>query len=299
MTPSPLVCRIAPTPSGYLHAGNALNFILCWVLCRREQGRLMLRIDDLDAARAKREYIEDIFMVIDRLGIDYDFGPFSVQDMEREWSQRHREERYQSLLMQLRAKGFLFSCNCSRLALKQTVCKCAISNPDFDLADQAWKIKTSELKSVCFDDLYLKQITADPHLLMPEPVARRRDGLPAFLISSLADDLDFGVNLLVRGEDLLPATVVQLGLAKELMAESFSRARFFHHPLLSNADGKKLSKSSSARALQQIPAGSAEIPALFEQVARWLGLPPARSAAELLALAGAASHSQQGSRIGD
>lgn len=279
------ISRIAPTPGGYLHAGNALNFILCWVLCRRENGKLMLRIDDLDAARVRKEYIEDVFILIDRLGIDYDFGPFTVQDLEREWSQQYRIDRYQQILRQLRDKGLLFSCSCSRLALKNSVCLCSKADSDFNEDNLAWKIRTSELKSQCFEDMRLREVCAEPHLLMPEPVARRRDGIPSFLISSLADDMDFGVNLVVRGEDLLPASVVQLALAQSLGASSFSRSRFFHHPLIKAANGNKLSKSAGALGIHQIPPGSAEISALFAQAAQWLDLPPAQSAAELLNLA--------------
>ena len=245
----------------------------------------MLRIDDLDTARVRKEYIEDVFVLIDRLGINYDFGPFSVQDLERKWSQQYRTERYHQILWQLRGKGLLFSCSCSRLALKNSVCRCSPADSDFEADHQAWKIRTSELKSQCFQDMRLREVCAEPHLLMPYPAARRRDGIPSFLISSLADDIDFGVNLVVRGEDLLSASVVQLALAKSLGADSFSHSRFFHHPLIKAADGNKLSKSAGSAALHQIPAGSAEIPALFEQVAGWLGLPPARNAAELLAVA--------------
>ncbi|MEJ7664021.1 MAG: glutamate--tRNA ligase family protein [Hymenobacter sp.] len=70
-----LAGRLAPTPSGYLHLGNAVNFVLTWLLARRAGGTLHLRIDDLDRARLRRAYLDNIFRVIDWLQIDYDHGP--------------------------------------------------------------------------------------------------------------------------------------------------------------------------------------------------------------------------------
>ncbi|QKG53163.1 glutamate--tRNA ligase family protein [Hymenobacter sp. BRD67] len=74
-TKSAVVGRLAPTPSGYLHLGNAVNFVLTWLLVRRAGGTLHLRIDDLDRARLRRAYLDNIFKTIEWLGLDYDHGP--------------------------------------------------------------------------------------------------------------------------------------------------------------------------------------------------------------------------------
>ena len=111
--------RIAPTPSGFLHAGNAMNFILTWAITRASGGRLLLRIDDLDKGRYRREYVEDIFAGLEWLGLDYDEGPRSVQELEERWSQHHRLNRYQLLLDQLRADKRLFACICSRKEIRE------------------------------------------------------------------------------------------------------------------------------------------------------------------------------------
>jgi glutamyl-tRNA synthetase len=66
--------RLAPTPSGYLHLGNAFSFLLTWLVVRKQHGHLHLRIDDLDADRAKPDYYDDIFTTLDWLGLDYDSG---------------------------------------------------------------------------------------------------------------------------------------------------------------------------------------------------------------------------------
>ena len=72
--------RIAPTPSGFLHLGNALNFIFTWLVVRKNQGKLHLRIDDIDALRFRPEYLQDIFYALEWLGLDWDSGPSGPED---------------------------------------------------------------------------------------------------------------------------------------------------------------------------------------------------------------------------
>src|SRR5580704_15637290 len=86
--------RIAPTPSGYLHIGNALNFVMTWLWVRKEGGQLRLRIDDSDTTRSKPEFIEDIFRTLDWLGMDWDEGPQTPDEQQRIYSQALRAERY-------------------------------------------------------------------------------------------------------------------------------------------------------------------------------------------------------------
>ena len=114
--------RIAPTPSGYLHAGNAVNFLLTAELARLHGGSLLLRIDDLDAERARPEYLDDIFHSLEWLGIAWHEGPRDAADFQRNWSQRTRIGRYQVLLDQLRRGGHLYACTCSRKELP--TCRC-------------------------------------------------------------------------------------------------------------------------------------------------------------------------------
>ena len=86
--------RIAPTPSGYLHPGNAWSFLLTWLLARRDGGSIHLRIDDMDTARFRPEYIEDIFASLEWLGLDWDTGPRSLTEIQSTHSQHLRLERY-------------------------------------------------------------------------------------------------------------------------------------------------------------------------------------------------------------
>lgn len=106
-----IASRIAPTPSGFLHAGNAYNFILTYLLIRSASGVLHLRIDDYDLSRYRQEFVQNIFDVLDFLEIDYDKGPINVSDFERNFSFKVRAKRYEDVLEKL---DEIYICECSR-----------------------------------------------------------------------------------------------------------------------------------------------------------------------------------------
>ena len=231
--------RMAPTPSGFLHRGNLLNFYLNWHAARSKGARLLLRIDDLDADRKRPEYVAGIFETLHHAGFDWDIGPGTgmtdtarcVADFEACWSQHHRIDLYNELLARLRDTGLLFACRKSR---KDIAAAGGVYPPDFreqglslDNPDVAWRIRTAGL---------------DP--TMQDFVVRRRDGIPAYQVASVADDLHFGVTHIIRGEDLEPSTRAQIWLAGLLGETAFGEIRFLHHPLLRNERGEKLSKSA-------------------------------------------------------
>jgi glutamyl-tRNA synthetase len=95
--------RIAPTPSGFLHAGNAWSFMLAWLCARSRGGFVALRIDDLDSDRLRPEYLEDIFASLAWLGLDWDAGPRDARDFQSHFSQSHRLADYRAALETLRA----------------------------------------------------------------------------------------------------------------------------------------------------------------------------------------------------
>jgi len=143
-----IVSRLAPTPSGYLHLGNAFSFILTWLLVRRLGGKLHLRIDDLDAPRLNQDCLEDIFLQLEWLGLDYDTGPQGPGDHIRHFSQSLRLEEYMSALEEIRESGMLYACSCSR---KQYLPKskngqypetCREKKLDFDQPGMAWRFRS-------------------------------------------------------------------------------------------------------------------------------------------------------------
>ena len=104
-----VISRIAPTPSGFLHLGNAFNFLLTALLVDCEGGHLHLRIDDLDGPRVEPSSVEDIFVQLEWLGIDYDSGPSGSNRLFKQYSQQLRREKYSVALEILRDSGILYS----------------------------------------------------------------------------------------------------------------------------------------------------------------------------------------------
>ena len=231
-----IVSRIAPTPSGYLHSGNAYNFILTYLLTRSLGGVLHLRIDDYDLGRYRREFVQNIFDVLEFLGLDYDKGAKSVSDFEQNFSFKTRAKRYENALEKL---DEIYICECTRATkdayengIYTKICK--------DKKLKFIKDKTAIRLSVDENDELGRQVAAQ----MGDFVIYKKDFTPAYNFASVIDDEDMGVNLVVRGEDLLPCTLAQKYLAKRLNF-SFLNAKFIHHKLL--LDGaKKLSKSSKS-----------------------------------------------------
>lgn len=292
-----LKTRFAPTPSGLLHPGNGLSFIITWVLARAAGASILLRIDDLDEQRRRLAYVEDIFYTLDWLGLDYDEGPAGVDDFLARWTQRSRIDLYQQALGRLRenAEG-LYACCCTHRQLQASAVQkgiyggsCREAGIPLDQPGLAWRLRLPEAAQLlCHGwggaaDQYLS-----PARLMGDFVVRKKDGDPAYQLSSLIDDLHFGVNAIVRGTDLLPSTAAQLYLASVLEEEAFLQARFFHHPLLLDGAGEKLSKSQGAGSLQAWREAGEGPNRLLAMAARWLGLQPPLAglptAAALLAL---------------
>jgi len=267
--------RYAPTPSGYLHIGNALNFTLNWLVARLNGGTILLRIDDLDADRKRPEYIEDVFESLTWLGLDWDKGPactpelrsgtlperssgVQALDFEKNWSQHQRLPFYFKALEKLRETGHLFACQKSRRDLAPFgggyPPEFRDQNLHLDDPDVAWRMATPT------------------DSVLPDFIVRRRDGIPAYQIASVVDDLHFGITHAVRGADLESSTLVQTYLAQCLGQEDFLKIKFLHHPLLTDATGEKLSKSvgaTSLRAMRQDRVGPEEV---FRQVAEMLGI---------------------------
>ena len=111
--------RIAPTPSGFLHLGNAYSFLLTKALAEKHGAKILLRIDDLDRERYRQEYVQDIFDTLDFLEIQIHQGPSSVAEFESQWTQQERMPLYQEALNQLQQSRLLFSCTCSRSQILQ------------------------------------------------------------------------------------------------------------------------------------------------------------------------------------
>lgn len=253
--------RIAPTPSGFLHIGNAYSFILTSQLVRQQQGTLLLRIDDMDGGRVRPEYLQDIFDTLDFLGVKYEEGPENVDDFNQHYSQKLRLPLYQKLLDKLCATGLVYACSCSRktLLVSNNICICKTKKLPLETLDAAWRIEVPANTIIQFNDEYLGAVSIDLSELMPDFVIRKKDGMPAYQVSSLADDSHHHINYIVRGEDLLHSTAAQLYLAKLAGVESFTHTQFYHHALVKNSNGEKLSKSAGATSIKALRENGATL----------------------------------------
>lgn len=269
--------RIAPTPSGFLHEGNAFAFLLTAELAKRHGASVLLRIDDLDNDRKRPEYVDDIFLTLEWLGIDWQEGPRNAAELESAWSQHHRLHLYEEALTTLRDKGLVYACGCSRKQLAafdspaDDAHTCRSGNQPLDTPDTAWRLRIPREAEVGFKNLNGEMTTLRPADLLPDPVVNRRDGFPAYQVASVVDDHHFGIDLIVRGEDLLPSTAVQLFIAQQLGFDDFLNATFHHHPLILDEKGEKWSKSAGDGAGSLLRKDGLALPRIWGSVAGFLG----------------------------
>ncbi len=303
-----LKTRLAPTPSGFLHIGNGASFVATWALTRAYEGKIMLRIDDLDAERMRPEYIEDIFKTLDWLGLDWDDGPFSVEDFFKNWSQHLRIDAYEKALNDLAKMGHIYTCNCSRKNIKlnstnglyPNTCRNNRLITDNKIIEYeknaAYRINIGDNKTINFKkidigrplsiesnfgekmpffdnfELKLSNFNVNISRTMGDFIVKRKNGLPSYQLASLVDDALYSINFVVRGEDLLASTAAQIFLAEKLNQADFLATTFWHHPLITDKNGMKLSKSEGATALLVLREKNNSAAIVVRQAAGWLGL---------------------------
>ena len=244
--------RIAPTPSGFLHIGNAYSFLLTEHLAKKENTKILLRIDDLDGERKRAEYVSDIFESMRWLDIKWDAGPEDENDFEAHWSQQTRISLYNDSVQRLKNSGEVFACECSRADLQAAVCVCAGKKIDLETPGTALRLRVPAGTMIGFQDEKLGDVKIDLKEDLGDFVIRKKDGNPAYQLTSVVDDLQFGTTYIVRGEDLLFSTAAQLFLAEKLGENNFQKIKFYHHPLLKDAKGNKLSKSAGSASLKSL-----------------------------------------------
>ncbi len=270
--------RIAPTPSGYLHMGNAYSFVLTWIIAQHFEAKIFLRIDDIDDVRKRPEYVEDIFYTLDWLGLAYDEGPTGPDDVQKNYSQHLRIGYYEEFLEQLRQKDSLFCCTCSRKQI-QDVSKdgqypgtCLHLGIPWDQPASSWRLHTPNPTILKWKDLQYGKVSIALHESMRDFVVRKKDRLPSYQLVSYADDLYFDMDLIVRGEDLLASTAAQMYIDQILMKDKVKNFHFVHHPLITDSSGNKLSKSQKAHPLKDMRSKTSTPEIFYHWVSRQLHL---------------------------
>lgn len=235
----PVVGRFAPSPTGPLHFGTLLAALGSYLLAKRSGGNWLLRIEDLDPPRVIPGAAETMIRLLETLGFEWD-GAIVYQGQ--------RFERYRQVLQQLRAQGRVFDCNCSRREILASAPHPGEDGPIYpgtcrngirgNRSECAVRLRVNN-ETVSFYDGVLGGQQQNLETDVGDFVLHRVDGLFAYQLAVVVDDIDAGVTQVVRGADLLSSTPRQIYLYRCLGA---AVPEYFHLPLAIGKDGKKLSK---------------------------------------------------------
>ena len=248
--------RFAPSPTGEMHLGNAWAALLSWLLVRKNDGVMVLRIEDLDPDRSRPEYTARLLQDIKWLGLDWDEGP-DAGGAYGPYCQNQRRPMYQQALDVLMRQELLYPCYCSRARL-QSAASAPHANdaeavyPGFCryLAEEeretwrrrgkapAWRLQVPA-GVWCFRDGVYGEIAQDIGREVGDFIVCRADGVAAYQLAVVVDDAAMAVNCVVRGNDLLTSTPRQLLLYHLL---GLPAPDFTHVPLLCVTDGRRLAK---------------------------------------------------------
>lgn len=272
--PASPVSRLAPTPSGFLHLGNAVNFLVTWAIVRSRNGRLHLRIDDMDGIRFRPDVLGDIFASLDWLGLDWDAGPSGPDDFYQNFSLHKKKEVYRDRLLVLNKSGaHTFVCRCSRASIKKISPSglypgtCRGADLLFEPGRTAVRVRVD--KDACIQ-------VGNQHIDLADTfgdfVVWRKDDQPSYHLASLLEDEDHHINFIVRGRDLRLSTAAQIYLAQCFGFPSFPNCRFIHHGLVFADNGEKLSKSRGAYALKDLRASGGVFIDAVKTAAQMLGI---------------------------
>lgn len=257
--------RIAPSPTGYLHVGHAKTFWAAQERAQAQRGVLVLRNDDMDAARCKPEFVEAMVIDLRWFGFEWQEGP-DVGGPFGPYNQSERYSFYRDTLAKLERGGFIYRCVCSRKDL-QTAARAPHAEEDEepiypgtcrDLKPEqignrkfCWRFRVPDGESISFNDGNFGPQGFVAGKDFGDFVVWRADDVPAYQLACVADDAAMEITEVVRGADLLVSTARQLLLYRAL---GLPTPLFYHCPLVTDAAGIRLAKRHDALSLRQLRA---------------------------------------------
>jgi glutamyl-Q tRNA(Asp) synthetase len=280
MTPPPQTTRFAPSPTGYLPLGHAYSAWQAWSRAREAGGKFLLRIEDIDPARCRPEYVNAIIEDLQWLGLDWD-GDILIQSKNL--------PAYQSCLTTLRSRGLLYPCFCSRADIGREIAAAAAAphGPDgaplypgtcrrlslderaarlASGAPHAWRLNVTRALEgappLYFAEEGIGEILARPEIF-GDVILGRRDAPASYHLCVTHDDAAQGVTLVTRGEDLREATHVHR-LLQHLMG--WQAPAYAHHRLMRDVDGRRLAKRDGAQTLRAFRAEATSAPEMTAQL---------------------------------
>lgn len=259
--------RFAPSPTGHLHVGNARMALINWLAAKHMGGSFILRLDDTDKERSKPEYADGIREDLAWLGMDWD----------REEKQSDRLAAYDAAFEQLKAAGRVYECyetpeelDYMRKRLRARGLPPIYTPPSADklksYIDEGrsahWRFKLTP-GAISFDDLVRGPVSFEADKLS-DPVIRRHDGSWLYMLPSAVDDRDMGMSHVIRGEDHVANTALQVQMFEAMAA---AVPTFAHLPLMTDIEGGGLSKRLGSLALRDLRADGVEPLALASYLA--------------------------------
>jgi glutamyl-tRNA synthetase len=275
--------RLAPSPTGGLHLGHARTFLLAWLSARSRRGRVILRVEDLDATRARPEAVEGGLDDLRWLGLDWDEGP-DLGGPSHPYVQSRRIGLYQASLERLKAADLVYPCTCTRADIERaaTAPHAEEEGPTYPgtcsgrsvedaeaLGDRpfAWRFRVPE-GAVRWNDLVLGEVLIDPRRVGGDFVVARSGVGPSYQLAVVHDDAKMGVSEVIRGDDLVPSTPRQILLYRAL---GWNPPEFGHIPLAVGPDGRRLAKRDGSIKLETLREAGVDPRRLVGWVARSCG----------------------------
>jgi len=246
--------RFAPAPTGHLHLGHAVNAVYVWSIARAFAGSVIVRIEDHDRQRSRQEYETSIHDDLNWLGLHGDNLSLGLPDRLR---QSDADHDYAAALTALERRGIVYPCRCSRREIASLgqgetelrypgTCRPAGVSAD---ATPARRLQLDD-RALRFDDLRHGTLVQQPSAQCGDLLLRDRFGQWTYQCAVVVDDLSQGIDVIIRGDDLLGSTARQRMLAEALGASTLPL--LLHHPLITHPDGTKLSKSRGDTGLREL-----------------------------------------------
>lgn len=246
--------RLAPSPTGGLHIGHARTFLIAWLAARHAGGKVILRIEDLDATRVRAEASELMRVDLAWLGLDWDEGP-DVGGPSGPYVQSGRRAIHDDVLERLKATESVYPCICTRADIERAAsaphaedegptypgtCARRQVADAVSLSDRpfAWRFRAPS-GVIEWNDLFRGPMAIDPSKLGGDFIVARNGAGPGYQLAVVADDALMGINQVIRGDDLIPSTPRQIVLFQRL---GWTVPRFGHVPLVVGSDGRRLAK---------------------------------------------------------
>jgi glutamyl-tRNA synthetase len=270
--------RFAPSPTGRIHLGNARSALLGWLQARAAGGRFLLRIEDLDRARCRPQYLDDLYRDLGWLGLDWDETPLV---------QSQRDDVYREALEKLERAGRVYPCFCTRAEIARAASAphglseegprypgtCATLTPGAVAERARTRVPALRFRTApgewCFEDGLHGRTCQDVATVVGDFVVRRNDGVASYQLAVVVDDMASGITDVLRGDDLLSSTPRQLQLYEAFGARP---PRFWHVPLVLGEDGKRLAKREGAFAVAELRERGIAVERVLGLLAAWSGL---------------------------